>query len=132
MIGKTRFLFLLFFLGVSIQTQGTTLNCSVKDGHGLSGFDMGSDYYQTWFEAEYVFKIADEDDEILQTVFYKDGTKSLETKFQIIDENFTGIWATRNIMSMIDSLLIDKRGKRATYSSQGASYVISFLLDCGD
>ena len=132
MIGKTRFLFLLFFLGVSIQTQGTTLNCSVKDGHGLSGFDMGSDYYQTWFEAEYVFKIADEDDEILQTVFYKDGTKSLETKFQIIDESFTGIWATRNIMSMIDSLLIDKRGKRATYSSQGASYVISFLLDCGD
>ena len=132
MIGKTRFLFLLFFLGVSIQTQGTTLNCSVKDGHGLSGFDMGSDYYQTWFEAEYVFKIADEDDEILQTVFYKDGTKSLETKFQIIDESFTEIWATRNIMSMIDSLLIDKRGKRATYSSQGASYVISFLLDCGD
>ena len=132
MIGKTRFLFLLFFLGVSIQTQGTTLNCSVKDGHGLSVFDMGSDYYQTWFEAEYVFKIVDEDDEILQTVFYKDGTKSLETKFQIIDESFTEIWATRNIMSMIDSLLIDKRGKRATYSSQGASYVISFLLDCGD
>ena len=132
MIGKTRFLFLLFFLGVSIQTQGTTLNCSVKDGHGLSVFDMGSDYYQTWFEAEYVFKIVDEDDEILQTVFYKDGTKSLETKFQVIDENFTEIWATRNIMSMIDSLLIDKRGKRATYSSQGASYVISFLLDCGD
>jgi hypothetical protein len=132
MIGKTRFLFLLFFLGVSIQTQGTTLNCSVKDGHGLSEIDMGSDYYQTWFEADYVFKIVDEDDEILQTVFYKDGTKSLETKFQVIDENFTEIWATRNIMSMIDSLLIDKRGKRATYSSQGASYVISFLLDCGD
>jgi hypothetical protein len=132
MIGKTRFLFLLFFLGVSIQTQGTTLNCSVKDGHGLSEIDMGSDYYQTWFEADYVFKIVDEDDEILQTVFYKDGTKSLETKFQIIDESFTKIWATRNIMSMIDSLLIDKRGKRATYSSQGASYVISFLLDCGD
>ena len=132
MIGKTRFLFLLFFLGVSIQTQGTTLNCSVKDGHGLSEIDMGSDYYQTWFEADYVFKILDEDDEILQTVFYKDGTKSLETKFQIIDESFTEIWATRNIMSMIDSLLIDKRGKRATYSSQGASYVISFLLDCGD
>jgi|TARA_B110000211_G_scaffold28451_1_gene28787 hypothetical protein len=132
MIGKTRFLFLLFFLGVSIQTQGTTLNCSVKDGHGLSEIDMGSDYYQTWFEADYVFKIVDEDDEILQTVFYKDGTKSLETKFQIIDESFTEIWATRNIMSMIDSLLIDKRGKRATYSSQGASYVISFLLDCGD
>ena len=132
MIGKTRFLFLLFFLGVSIQTQGTTLNCSVKDGHGLSEIDMGSDYYQTWFEADYVFKIVDEDDEILQTVFYKDGTKSLETKFQIIDESFTEIWATSNIMSMIDSLLIDKRGKRATYSSQGASYVISFLLDCGD
>ena len=132
MIGKTRFLFLLFFLGVSIQSQGTTLNCSVKDGHGLSEIDMGSDYYQTWFEADYVFKIVDEDDEILQTVFYKDGTKSLETKFQIIDESFTEIWATRNIMSMIDSLLIDKRGKRATYSSQGASYVISFLLDCGD
>ena len=132
MIGKTRFLFLLFFLGVSIQTQGTTLNCSVKDGHGLSEIDMGSDYYQTWFEADYVFKIVDEDDEILQTVFYKDGTKSLETKFQIIDESFTEIWATRNIMSMIDLLLIDKRGKRATYSSQGASYVISFLLDCGD
>jgi len=132
MIGKTRFLFLLFFLGVSIQTQRTTLNCSVKDGHGLSEIDMGSDYYQTWFEADYVFKIVDEDDEILQTVFYKDGTKSLETKFQVIDENFTEIWATRNIMSMIDSLLIDKRGKRATYSSQGASYVISFLLDCGD
>ena len=132
MIGKTRFLFLLFFLGVSIQTQGTTLNCSVKDGHGLSEIDMGSDYYQTWFEADYVFKIVDEDDEILQTVFYKDGTKSLETKFQIIDESFTEICATRNIMSMIDSLLIDKRGKRATYSSQGASYVISFLLDCGD
>ena len=132
MIGKTRFLFLLFFLGVTIQTQGTTLNCSVKDGHGLSEIDMGSDYYQTWFEADYVFKIVDEDDEILQTVFYKDGTKSLETKFQIIDESFTEIWATRNIMSMIDSLLIDKRGKRATYSSQGASYVISFLLDCGD
>ena len=132
MIGKTRFLFLLFFLGVSIQTQGTTLNCSVKDGHGLSEIDMGSDYYQTWFEADYVFKIVDEDDEILQPVFYKDGTKSLETKFQIIDESFTEIWATRNIMSMIDSLLIDKRGKRATYSSQGASYVISFLLDCGD
>ena len=132
MIGKTRFLFLLFFLGVSIQTQGTTLSCSVKDGHGLSEIDMGSDYYQTWFEADYVFKIVDEDDEILQTVFYKDGTKSLETKFQVIDENFTEIWATRNIMSMIDSLLIDKRGKRATYSSQGASYVISFLLDCGD
>ena len=107
MIGKTRFLFLLFFLGVSIQTQGTTLNCSVKDGHGLSEIDMGSDYYQTWFEADYVFKIVDEDDEILQTVFYKDGTKSLETKFQIIDESFTEIWATRNIMSMIDSLLID-------------------------
>ena len=103
-----------------------------KDGHGLSEIDMGSDYYQTWFEADYVFKIVDEDDEILQTVFYKDGTKSLETKFQIIDESFTEIWATRNIMSMIDSLLIDKRGKRATYSSQGASYVISFLLDCGD
>jgi hypothetical protein len=132
MIGKTRFLFLLFFLGVSIQTQGTTLNCSVKDGHGLSVFDMGSDYYQTWFEAEYVFKIVDEDDEILQTVFYKDGTKSLETKFEIIDENFTNIWATRKLMFMIDSLLIDKKRKKATISSQGDSYVISFLLDCGD
>ena len=132
MIGKTRFLFLLFFLGVSSQTQGTTLNCSVKDGHGLSVFDMGSDYYQTWFEAEYVFNIVDEDDEILQTVFYKDGTKSLETKFEIIDENFTNIWATRNLMFMIDSLLIDKKRKKATISSQGDSYVISFLLDCGD
>ena len=132
MIGKTRFLFLLFFLGVSIQTQGTTLNCSVKDGHGLSEIDMGSDYYQTWFEAEYVFKIVDEDDEILQTVFYKDGTKSLETKFEIIDENFTNIWATRKLMFMIDSLLIDKKRKKATISSQGDSYVISFLLDCGD
>jgi len=132
MIGKTRFLFLLFFLGVSIQTQGTTLNCSVKDGHGLSVFDMGSDYYQTWFEAEYVFKIVDEDDEILQTVFYKDGTKSLESKFEIIDENSTNIWATRKLMFMIDSLLIDKKRKKATISSQGDSYVISFLLDCGD
>jgi len=132
MIGKTRFLFLLFFLGVSIQTQGTTLNCSVKDGHGLSVFDMGSDYYQTWFEAEYVFKIVDEDDEILQTVFYKDGTKSLESKFYIIDENSTNIWATRQLMFMIDSLLIDKKRKKATISSQGDSYVISFLLDCGD
>jgi len=132
MIGKTRFLFLLFFLGVSIQTQGTTLNCSVKDGHGLSVFDMGSDYYQTWFEAEYVFKIVDEDDEILQTVFYKDGTKSLETKFEIIDENFTNIWATRNIMFMIDSLVIHKKRKKATISSQGDSYVMSILLDCGD
>ena len=132
MIGKTRFLFLLFFLGVSIQTQGTTLNCSVKDGHGLSEIDMGSDYYQTWFEAEYVFKIVDEDDEILQTVFYKDGTKSLESKFYIIDENSTNIWATRQLMFMIDSLLIDKKRKKATISSQGDSYVISFLLDCGD
>ena len=132
MIGKTRFLFLLFFLGVSIQTQGTTLNCSVKDGHGLSVFDMGSDYYQTWFEADYVFKIVDEDDEILQTVFYKDGTKSLESKFEIIDENSTNIWATRKLMFMIDSLLIDKKRKKATISSQGDSYVISFLLDCGD
>ena len=132
MIGKKRFLFLLFFLGVSIQTQGTTLNCSVKDGHGLSVFDMGSDYYQTWFEAEYVFKIVDEDDEILQTVFYKDGTKSLESKFYIIDENSTNIWATRQLMFMIDSLLIDKKRKKATISSQGDSYVISFLLDCGD
>ena len=132
MIGKTRFLFLLFFLGVSIQTQGTTLNCSVKDGHGLSMFDMGSDYYQIWFEAEYVFKIVDEDDEILQTVFYKDGTKSLESKFYIIDENSTNIWATRQLMFMIDSLLIDKKRKKATISSQGDSYVISFLLDCGD
>jgi len=132
MIGKTRFLFLLFFLGVSIQTQGTTLNCSVKDGHGLSVFDMGSDYYQTWFEAEYVFKIVDEDDEILQTVFYKDGTKSLESKFYIIDENSTNIWATRQLMFMIDSLLIDKKRKKATISSQGDSYVISVLLDCGD
>ena len=132
MIGKTRFLFLLFFLGVSIQTQGTTLNCSVKDGHGLSMFDMGSDYYQIWFEVEYVFKIVDEDDEILQTVFYKDGTKSLESKFEIIDENSTNIWATRNLMFMIDSLLIDKKRKKATISSQGDSYVISVLLDCGD
>ena len=132
MIGKTRFLFLLFFLGVSIQTQGTTLNCSVKDGHGLSEIDMGSDYYQTWFEADYVFKILDEDDEILQTVFYKDGTKSLESKFYIIDENSTNIWATRQLMFMIDSLLIDKKRKKATISSQGDSYVISFLLDCGD
>ena len=132
MIGKTRFLFLLFFLGVSIQTQGTTLNCSVKDGHGLSEIDMGSDYYQTWFEADYVFKIVDEDDEILQTVFYKDGTKSLESKFYIIDENSTNIWATRQLMFMIDSLLIDKKRKKATISSQGDSYVISFLLDCGD
>ena len=132
MIGKTRFLFLLFFLGVSIQTQGTTLNCSVKDGHGLSVFDMGSDYYQTWFEAEYVFKIVDEDDEILQTVFYKDGTKSLESKFYIIDENSTNIWATRNIMFMIDSLVIHKKRKKATISSQGDSYVMSILLDCGD
>lgn len=132
MIGKTRFLFLLFFLGVSIQTQGTTLNCSVKDGHGLSMFDMGSDYYQIWFEVEYVFKIVDEDDEILQTVFFKDGTKSLESKFEIIDENSTNIWATRKLMFMVDSLLIDKKRKRATISSQGDSYVISFLLDCGD
>ena len=132
MIGKTRFLFLLFFLGVSIQTQGTTLNCSVKDGHGLSMFDMGSDYYQIWFEVEYVFKIVDEDDEILQTVFYKDGTKSLESKFYIIDENSTNIWATRQLMFMIDSLLIDKKRKKATISSQGDSYVISVLLDCGD
>jgi len=132
MIGKTRFLFLLFFLGVSIQTQGTTLNCSVKDGHGLSEIDMGSDYYQAWFEADYVFKIVDEDDEILQTVFYKDGTKSLESKFYIIDENSTNIWATRQLMFMIDSLLIDKKRKKATISSQGDSYVISFLLDCGD
>ena len=132
MIGKTRFLFLLFFLGVSIQTQGTTLNCSVKDGHGLSMFDMGSDYYQIWFEVDYVFKIVDEDDEILQTVFFKDGTKSLESKFEIIDENSTNIWATRKLMFMVDSLLIDKKRKRATISSQGDSYVISFLLDCGD
>lgn len=132
MIGKTRFLFLLFFLGVSIQTQGTTLNCSVKDGHGLSMFDMGSDYYQIWFEVEYVFKIVDEDDEILQTVFFKDGTKSLESKFEIIDENSTNIWATRKLMFMVDSLLIDKKRKKATISSQGDSYVISFLLDCGD
>ena len=132
MIGKTRFLFLLFFLGVSIQTQGTTLNCSVKDGHGLSMFDMGSDYYQIWFEVDYVFKIVDEDDEILQTVFFKDGTKSLESKFEIIDENSTNIWATRKLMFMIDSLLIDKKRKKATISSQGDSYVISFLLDCGD
>ena len=132
MIGKTRFLFLLFFLGVSIQTQGTTLNCSVKDGHGLSEIDMGSDYYQTWFEADYVFKILDEDDEILQTVFYKDGTKSLESKFYIIDENSTNIWATRNIMFMIDSLVIHKKRKKATISSQGDSYVMSILLDCGD
>ena len=132
MIGKTRFLFLLFFLGVSIQTQGTTLNCSVKDGHGLSEIDMGSDYYQTWFEADYVFKIVDEDDEILQTVFYKDGTKSLESKFYIIDENSTNIWATRNIMFMIDSLVIHKKRKKATISSQGDSYVMSILLDCGD
>ena len=132
MIGKTRFLFLLFFLGVSIQTQGTTLNCSVKDGHGLSMFDMGSDYYQIWFEVDYVFKIVDEDDEILQTVFFKDGTKSLESKFEIIDENSTNIWATRKLMFMVDSLLIDKKRKKATISSQGDSYVISFLLDCGD
>ena len=63
---------------------------------------------------------------------FKDGTKSLESKFEIIDENSTNIWATRQLMFMIDSLLIDKKRKKATISSQGDSYVISFLLDCGD